>query len=61
MITDLIIGLSVLLSLVFVVAWLLRPDLRAWIERPKYQFHDAVREYDRAQRPGEHGKENHSA
>lgn len=62
MITDLIVGLSVLFSLVFVGAWVLRPDLRAWIERPKYQFHDAVRGYDRAQRPDElSGKENHSA
>lgn len=61
MITDLIVGLSVLFSLAFVAAWLIRPDLRAWIERPKHQFHDAVRGYDRAQRRDEHGKENHSA
>jgi hypothetical protein len=33
----------------FVIAWLLRPDLRAWIERPKYRFQANVRSYDQAQ------------
>lgn len=32
----------------FVAAWLVRPDLRAWIERPKYRFQANVRSYDQA-------------
>jgi hypothetical protein len=51
MITDIIVGASAAASLAFVLAWLLRPDLRAWIERPKYRFLADVRRYDRAQ-PG---------
>jgi hypothetical protein len=31
-----------------VAAWLLRPDLRAWIEQPKHRFQDDARRYDRA-------------
>ena len=61
MTTDLIVGLSVLFSLAFVAAWLLRPDLRAWIERPKHQFHDAVRGYDRAQHGDGNTKGSHAA
>lgn len=35
-------------ALLFVAAWIRRPDLRQWLEQPKYGFHDAVRGYDRA-------------
>ena len=49
MITDLIVLASAALTLAFVVAWLVSPALRAWIERPKYRFQDAVQGYDRAQ------------
>jgi hypothetical protein len=49
MIANLIVFASLALAVVFVVAWVVRPDLRAWIERPKYQFQDAVQGYDRAQ------------
>jgi hypothetical protein len=49
MIANLIVFASLAFALVFVLAWVVRPDLRAWIERPKYQFQDAVRGYDRAQ------------
>ena len=49
MIANLIVFASVALAVVFVAAWVVRPDLRAWIERPKYQFQDAVQGYDRAQ------------
>jgi hypothetical protein len=31
---------------VFFVFWLVRPDLRAWIERPKYRFLSNVQSYD---------------
>ncbi len=47
MITDAIVATSVLLSLAFVAVWLLRPDLRAWIEAPKHRFQDHVERYDR--------------
>ncbi len=49
MIANLIVFASLALAVVFVAAWVVRPDLRAWIERPKYQFQDAVQGYDRAQ------------
>jgi hypothetical protein len=47
MITDLIVGGSLLFALAFVVAWALSPRLRTWIERPKHAFRDAVKDYDR--------------
>jgi hypothetical protein len=50
MIANLIVFASLALAVVFGVAWVVRPELRAWIERPKYQFQDAVQGYDRAQR-----------
>jgi hypothetical protein len=51
-ITDAIVLSSIVLTGAFVAAWLRVPGLRAWIERPKYQFQDAVRRYDCAQRDG---------
>jgi hypothetical protein len=47
MITDAIVATSVLLTLAFAAVWLLRPDLRAWIEQPKHHFQDHVDRYDR--------------
>lgn len=47
MITDAIVVASVVLSLAFAAVWLLRPDLRAWIEQPKHRFQDHVERYDR--------------
>lgn len=61
MITDFIVVASVIFTVAFVAAWWRRPRLRAWIERPKYQFQDAVRGYDRAQRPDGHTKGSHAA
>jgi len=46
---DAIVLIAIVCAAVFVVAWLLRPDLRAWIERPKYRFQANVRSYDQAQ------------
>ena len=43
---DVIVGLAVLLSLVFSVAWFLSQRLRVWVERPKYRFQADVRTYD---------------
>jgi hypothetical protein len=48
--TDTIVLASLLFALVFLVAWLLRPGLRAWIERPKYRFQSNVQSYDQAQK-----------
>jgi hypothetical protein len=36
----------------FFVAWLARPDLRAWIERPKYRFQANVQNYDHTRSRG---------
>lgn len=46
MITDLVVLASVALTGAFVTGWLVSPRLRAWIERPKHRFHDAVQQYD---------------
>ena len=32
------------------IAWLLRPDLRQWIEQPKYRFLEQAIRYDKAQK-----------
>ena len=47
---DAIVFITVVFAVVFVAAWLARPDLRAWIEWPKYRFQANVRSYDQAQR-----------
>jgi hypothetical protein len=60
MITGLIVGASIAFALAFVAAWVTRPDLRAWIERPKHRFQDALDGYDRAQRPVDDSRERHS-
>lgn len=60
MITDIIVVTSAAASVAFVIAWILRPDLRAWIERPKYHFLDAARRYDRAQPAAGDSKGSHS-
>jgi hypothetical protein len=46
---DAIVITAIVCAAVFVVAWLVRPDLRAWVERPKYRFQANVRSYDQAQ------------
>ena len=48
MITDLIVLASVVFTVAFIVAWVVSPALRAWIERPKHRFHDLSRGYDRS-------------
>lgn len=47
---DLIVGLSILFALAFLVAWIVSPGLRAWVERPKHRFQENVRRYDKEQR-----------
>lgn len=46
MATVIVIG-SIAFGAALVLAWLLRPDLRAWLEQPKIQFQDDTRRYDR--------------
>jgi len=45
---DIIVWAAVGLAAVFIGAWLLRPELRRRIERPKHQFAERVRRYDRS-------------
>lgn len=44
--TAIVIG-SIVFAAAFILAWLARPDLRAWIEQPKHRFQANVRQYDR--------------
>jgi hypothetical protein len=60
MISDLIVLGSAAASLAFVLAWVVRPDLRVWIERPKYEFLAAVQQYDRTRPRAGQRKETHS-
>ena len=46
---DFIVGLASLFAVLFFVAWLLSPRLRAWVELPKYRFQANVRSYDETQ------------
>ena len=43
---DVIVGLAVLFTVMFLVAWMVSPRLRAWVERPKYRFQADVRSDD---------------
>ena len=47
---NLVVFSSLALTLAFGLVWLLRPDLRAWIERPKHRFQQNVRSYDEMQK-----------
>ena len=53
--TDLIVFSSILFVALFFIAWLVRPELRAWIEKPKYRFQANVQSYDQAQKAAESG------
>ena len=44
---DAIVFTAAAATVAFVIAWLIRPDLRAWIERPKHRFQENVRRYDK--------------
>lgn len=47
MIADIVVGASLLFAAAFSIAWLLRRDLRSWIEEPKHRFQQSVQRYDR--------------
>jgi hypothetical protein len=44
---DVIVFGSLAFAAGFVLVWLLRPDVRTWLERPKHRFQDAAQRYDR--------------
>ena len=48
MMVDVIVFGTVAFGFLFGLAWLLRSDLRAWLEQPKHRFQDDVRRYDDA-------------
>jgi hypothetical protein len=52
-IMDGIVLLAVGFALVFFAAWMVSPNLRVWIERPKYRFLADVQSYDEIQRRAE--------
>lgn len=43
---DFIVFSAVGILAAMTVAWILRPDLRRWIEQPKYKFLEQVIRYD---------------
>jgi len=45
-IADIIVLGSSAFGAAFFLAWLVRPDLRAWLEEPKHRFQANVRRYD---------------
>ncbi|HEX4592627.1 MAG TPA: hypothetical protein VH157_00045 [Bryobacteraceae bacterium] len=55
MITNIIVFSAIGFAVALLVAWLIRPDLRAWIERPKYRFQANVQSYDHARSSGPKG------
>jgi len=48
MIAEMIVLGSAVFGAAFVLAWLVRPDLRAWLEAPKHRFHANVQKYDQS-------------
>lgn len=52
MITNLIVGASLVLTGLFVIAWLRSPALRARIEDPKHQFQGRLQQYETSRREG---------
>jgi hypothetical protein len=47
MMADVIVFGSMAFAAAFVLLWLLRPDVRTWLEQPKHRFQEAARRYDR--------------
>lgn len=46
---DAIVLAVLVFTIGFLAAWALSPNLRTWIERPKYRFLADVEGYDKAQ------------
>jgi len=51
--TDVIVIASVAFGMAFLAVWLLKPSVRAWVERPKYRFQANVQSYDEMQKQAE--------
>ena len=45
---NLVVGFSLLLAIIFTLAWLLNRNFRESIERPKFQFLENITEFDKA-------------
>jgi hypothetical protein len=56
MITTIIVVASLVFGMGFVLAWCCSPELRRFVERPKYRFMDRVRQYDRTCARGVHNR-----
>jgi hypothetical protein len=54
MMMDAIVSLAGAFAVVFLVAWLISPRLRVWIERPKYRFLADVQTYDQVDHDPKH-------
>ncbi|MFN7916893.1 MAG: hypothetical protein U0Q55_16230 [Vicinamibacterales bacterium] len=52
MITNLIVGASLVLTGLFALAWLRSPALRDRIEEPKHQFQDRLQAHERRRHEG---------
>lgn len=48
---DVIVFAALAFTVIFVIAWMVSPSLRTWIERPKYRFLADVESYDRLRYP----------
>ena len=48
---DAIVFVAGVFAVVFLVAWIVSPRLRGWIERPKYRFLADVQSYDKDHEP----------
>lgn len=47
MIGEMILAGTAVFAVALTVAWLLRPDLRAWLEQPKHRLQADLLRYDR--------------
>lgn len=52
---DVIVFGSIAFAVAFVLVWLLRRDVRVWLEQPKHRFQDDALRYDRAAGRGRSG------
>ncbi len=51
---DAIVLLAGVFAVAFLVAWIVSPRLRVWIERPKYRFLADVQSYDQVDHEPKH-------
>jgi hypothetical protein len=51
---DAIVLLAGIFAVGFLLAWIVSPRLRVWIERPKYRFLADVQKYDQVEHEPKH-------